>query len=227
MQWLFMGALCVAAVALFVALLRLPKWFARSLGRHRLWRLRDVIVHDMVVGELPVDHPAVLQLARRADLAARDGLSVTLLDVVALDRGLRSVDSSVRKKAIHSVKLCPTTGLTEEQHDLVSQYREELELYLAGFLILGSWYGLLQIAKRIPRALQRQLAERQAGKTPRAAREWFVIRHSRPIAVRVSIIGSTTRVATNEAAASMPLHEKLPDWLREQPAGEHRLAGVA
>jgi hypothetical protein len=181
----------------------------------------------MVAGELPADHPAVRQLARRADMAARDGLSVTLLEVVALDRGLRSVDQSVRHRAIHSVKLCPTTGLTYEQRERVDEYRTKLELYLSGFLILGSWYGLLQIAKRIPSALRRQLAERQAGKAPRPAREWFVIRHPRPFAMRVSIIGSTTRVATNEAAASMPLHEKVTEWLPERPTDDHQLAGVA
>lgn len=226
MQWLFIGALCIGAVGLFFGLLTVPRWFARSIARHRLWRLRDVIVGEMVVGELPPAHPAVHQLAKRADLAARDGLSVTLLDVVALDRGLRSVDPSTRIRLRHSVKLCPTAGLTKKQRELVDKYREELELYLAGFLILGSWYGLFQIAKRMPAALQRQLAERQAGKMPRAAREWFVIRHPRPIAIRVSIIGTTARVATNEAAASMPLHEKLPGWVRE-PTEDHQLAGVA
>jgi hypothetical protein len=222
MQWLFIGALCVGAVGLFFGVLTLPRWFARSIGRHRLWRLRDVIVGKMVIGDLPPGHPAVRQLGKRVDLAARDGLSVTLLNVVALDRGLRSVNPSTRTRLMHSVKLCPTTGLTEEQRELVDTYRRQFELYLAGFLILGSWYGLFQIAKRIPAALRRQLADRQAAKMPRAAREWFAIRHPRPIAVRVSIIGTTALVATNEAAASMPLHEKLPGWVRE-PTKDHRL----
>jgi hypothetical protein len=136
----------ICFAVLWAAWLLVPRWFARSIHRHRMWTLRDQLVDDIIAGRLPHDHPAVRQLARNIDRALRDGMNITYFDVRVFARRYRRLDSSTRAILDKRIARRPTDGLTQDQCKRIKGYETCWELLRVGHLMLGSWLGLAYVS---------------------------------------------------------------------------------
>src|SRR5580692_11310833 len=87
----------IVLVGLWAACMLGPRWFARSLHRHRMWRLRDDLVDDVIAGRLPRDHDAVRHLLSRMEDTLRLGPNVTLSDVLIFHRHLAKLSPFARR----------------------------------------------------------------------------------------------------------------------------------
>jgi hypothetical protein len=141
-------------VATLVVVFMLPRWFPRRLHLHRVWRLRDAVVDDIIAGGLPKDHPAVVQLVQLMEVALR-ARRLTLLDVYLFTWSCRGMDSATINTMRREAKLAPLTGLTPGQKAKVNEYRERFNILMVGAMLLGSWFGLAHVATFIPIVLVR------------------------------------------------------------------------
>src|SRR4051794_23025642 len=71
--------LIVVPMGVWIAFLRMPRWLVLSLHRHRLWRLRDQVVDDMIYERLPKTDPAVRQLQSDVEWVINETASLTML----------------------------------------------------------------------------------------------------------------------------------------------------
>jgi hypothetical protein len=124
--------LSAASIAIFVALVTLPWWFARSMHRHRIWRLRDTLVDDMICGRLPSDHKAVRQILDRVEGALDHGHRLTMLDLVVWMVANRGTDPSTRRYMEQAVADCPLAGLDSEQAKCVH----------IGYVLYSDWSNI-------------------------------------------------------------------------------------
>lgn len=150
---LAMVGLIVGPVAAYVVILTLPRWFTRSLHRHRIWRLRDVVVDDVLAGELPRDHPAVQHLIGCMGAILREK-RVTLLNVYIFNHIAKGIDPTLLKAAKKQGLDCPLDGLTPEQRERVELYRQRFTTLLVGSMLLGSWFGIAHIVRFVPAGLR-------------------------------------------------------------------------
>jgi hypothetical protein len=153
------GPLC-----LYVVVLTLPRWFARSLHGHRMWRLRDALVDDVLGGKLPRDNEAVKQLVVLIDGAVHDR-HTSLLDVYIVGWACRSADPEFLRRYDKAGLSCPLDGLTVAQQQEVMRYREQFKLLYAGSMLLGSWFGIAHILPFVPAGVA--AAMQQAGAATR------------------------------------------------------------
>lgn len=137
--------LIVAPGPLFIGAITLPRWFFRSLHRHRLWELRDAIVDDILADRLPKNHPAVKQLARRAESAARNCKQVSIFDL-RVYRYIVDREPGLEPQIRAMVRTRDLGGLTADQKELIVNYRDSMLMLLSGTMLLGSWFGLGAVA---------------------------------------------------------------------------------
>lgn len=131
-------------VALWVALVTSPRWFFRSLGRHRLWELHDSLNDDIREGFLP-QHPAVLGLRRKVGVAISDVTKMRLLDALIF----RRLRAGLSPEAIALLDAEPSDeGLGEKERQRLREHEHRFELLLMASLLLGSWTGLAIILER-------------------------------------------------------------------------------
>jgi hypothetical protein len=197
---LFIIIMLLILVGLWAACVLGPRWFARSLHRHRMWQLRDDLVDDVIVGRLPRDHEAVRHLIKKMDTTLRFGPNVTLSDVLIFNRHFARVSQSARRFVRRPQ--CPLDGLTTDQRSSVKKYEREFDLLLVGLLLLGSWLGLIAVI-----GVFLSLAVR------RIAKLW---RRPLSLASLQRVVGSIARQATDKAADS-PIGQRVSETLPVLP----------
>src|ERR1700739_1234946 len=143
-----------------IALITLPRWLGGTLGRDRIWRLRDQFVQEILVDEmLPKDHPAVHHLLAEMDWVLRDGKHITVLHLALVERAFGKLDELKRQQIMASLSHRPLKGLEDAQCERMAFYRERFEILFTGAALLGSWSGLFQVARMLPSALMEASAE--------------------------------------------------------------------
>ncbi len=149
--------ICLLVVLAFILLMTLPRWFARSLGQDRIWRLRDELVADIVLNEaLPKDHIVVQQLLRRMDWAVREGKHFTLLNVYVTARISPRMDRLEDEELYNDTTQWSLEGLGRRERELLLRYRHTFESLFVGSLLLGSWLGLAKVARELPAVVAAQ-----------------------------------------------------------------------
>jgi len=129
-----LGAVLIWAaifVTIVVALFTVPRWFARSLHRHRFWRLRDEIADDVLTGVLPGDHPAVQQLRSRVRRVIDTSSGVTLLSGLVFHRWATQLSTEARAELQRRTDPRALDGLEPTQCELLLAYRERLSVLMA------------------------------------------------------------------------------------------------
>ncbi len=144
--------------ALFVVFLRIPHWGAQSLNRHRLWRLRDRIVDDMIDGRLPKDDPAVRDLLRKVEFVIRNTPTITAL-MVYVWKSLPESHKARGKAEVHRLERSKD-ALSSEECERLKRYEARLRSLLASTTLLGSWLGLATILRFVIPALRMVHRER-------------------------------------------------------------------
>lgn len=123
----------------FVSLVRIRRWCFGSIGRHRMWQVRDQLADDIIEGRLPADHAAVRSLLEKMHGYLRADAPGRLLQVLLFHR---LVISRLPPERINQLDSEPATdGLSDHQRDLVRVHRERYGAVLALGLIAGSWLG--------------------------------------------------------------------------------------
>jgi hypothetical protein len=182
---LFITFMMIVLICLWAGCVFGPRWFARSLHRHRMWALRDALVDDVIYGRLPRDHDAVRQLVKNMDTTLRLGLDFTLSDALIFSRQLRKIEPSAQRFLMEDK--CPLDGLTSQQRALIKKYNENFGLLIVGLLLLGSWFGLICVA-----GVFLVLAAQ------RIARQW----RSASLGALKGFVGLTAQQATDRVADS-------------------------
>ncbi len=158
---LFILVLIVGPLLAFVVVLTLPRWFARSLHGHRMWRLRDAVVDDVLAGDLSRDHKAVQHLIGIMD-AVLNSKHVALLDVYIVRRVSKDADPAFRKLARNQGLACPLDGLSPPESQRIEAYRERFMTLLAGSMLLGSWFGIAHILPFVPAGVREAIRQARA-----------------------------------------------------------------
>lgn len=156
--------LVAGPVAAFAVVLTLPRWFSRSLHGHRMWRLRDTVVDDVLTGKLPQDHEAVSHLIQVMDMVLHEKRT-TLLDAYIASRVSSDVDPTFLKAAQSQGFACPLDGLSAGERALVEDYRRRFTTLLVGSMFLGSWFGIAHVIPFLPSGMR--IAMRQASAATR------------------------------------------------------------
>lgn len=174
-------ALVVATMSLWIALLRAPHWFCRSLHRHRLWKERDHVADDIIARKLPKDHPAVRELLEVAEWSAREGHKHTVMEMFVW----RAIGQRTDKRTPETLAVS-LDGLTEDQLALLHQHRDRIMFLTTSSMLLGSWLGLLTILRFVVPA-RREILKGAAQRAPAQVRSRVDVR-------------ATILEATNEAS---------------------------
>lgn len=153
--------LIVGSLSAFVVVLTLPRWFARSLHGHRMWRLRDAVVDDVLAGDLSRDNKAVQHLVGSMD-AVLNSRHVALLDVYIIRHVSKRADPALRKLAQKQGFACPLDGLSAAERQRVEEYRERFLTLLVGSMLLGSWLGIAHIVPFVPAGIREAIGEARA-----------------------------------------------------------------
>lgn len=175
-----MAPIVVAVIAILwigagYCLVALPRWYFRSISRYRLWHLRDELVDDILVGKLPGEHPAVLQLLNRAETAIALISRFSLVDVLLLVRLIRRASPAARAALSNHSALCDRAGLDHNERRLLDSYTELLDFRVASTMFSSSWFGLAYLLVKTPRIVA---AVRRNEKAPAGASfdtEGFVV----------------------------------------------------
>jgi hypothetical protein len=135
----------IVSIALIITFATLPWWLARSLHGHRIWRLRDNFVGDILSERLPEDHPAVRQLLRRFEFVLKPRAHprrITMINLVVMLAVRRTVSPATREYVDKCVEDCSLDGLEPVERDRLVGYRDRLNVLLAGSTLTGSWLGI-------------------------------------------------------------------------------------
>lgn len=165
----------IVVVVLWVALLTMPRWVVRSLGRHRLWRHRDRVVNMILSGHLP-DHPAVYALLEDIESAIRMSSDRSLYRNLSAARAIRKLSPDAYQRWKDIVSRPSPKGLTDPELRLLEEYRERLRILHVGTALLGSWLGLVIVATKIPSQVRTM---RSARRSALSAAADDAARHSR------------------------------------------------
>src|SRR5215218_341232 len=156
--------LVIAPGPVLIGFITLPRWYFRSMHLHDLLELREEEIDDILTDRLPLSHPAVEQLARRAEATARNCKRMSIFDMRVLQMILRR-EQEVPRSVRAAARVRPLDGLNKQQRELVVAYRERLVNLYVGTMLLGSWLGLAAIirvvAAEVVLALRNALRRRQ------------------------------------------------------------------
>jgi hypothetical protein len=151
--------LCVATWALFIALVSMPRWFARTLHGHRLWRLRDEFVDALIAGQLPRDHEAVRLMLLDMEFVAQNGKQLTMLDLYICRWLVRRMDPESRAVLEGQLDI-PHEDLSQAERELFESFYARFSMLAGGSMLLGSWIGLATVARFFPRALRQAIRDK-------------------------------------------------------------------
>jgi len=200
-------AVSVAFLTACAAFVTAPRWFSRSLHRHRLWRLRDGFVDHLMDHDLPQDHPAVRQLRWLMKCALDGGRPGNrALDISVFRWAKRGISPLARQELSTEARLCPLDGLTPEQQSLLTQYRANFETLVVGMLLLGSFWGTFIVIRFLPQVI----AEERRNRTV-ASPSWQEARQT---------VRTATDVATRKTKTGQIIRQELESdpWKRLAPA---------
>ncbi len=156
------GMLAATMMGILVAFVRMPKWCARSVHRHRLWRERDAIADDRHDRWAPYQrHPAVRNPLRHAEWHIEDVGSATMLRLYLSSRVRRNT-AMTRLPAKRSVSL---DGLSGEERACMELHLDRVHLLTTGSVITGSWSGLASILRFVLPALWEQRKKHRTAPT--------------------------------------------------------------
>jgi hypothetical protein len=151
----------VTAVVMFEAIIKAPRWFARSLHRHRLWHLRDAIVDDILGGVLS-PHPAVFAFLDKVETVIENADRFTYLDIALFGRLRAGLSPQARglsdAKADRGEDWPP---LSRDDKICLAAYEGRFDLLLSGLVLIGSWSGVFKVLSLLPSAL-RTVAHQQS-----------------------------------------------------------------
>jgi hypothetical protein len=202
--------LVAIAMVLFIAVLRMPRWFAQSLAHHALWRMRDDLVDDMLSGRLPKDHAAVRELLGTAEWVIAQSPSATLVRFYVWRRICNRSETDVRDQI---AKRAPSWhGLSDAESERLGQYRNRLGQLAATCMLFGSWLGLWHVIRRIGPGIRE--ARRVASVTRGS--------HSQKLEAEFA---ASIRVAADRASAESWVGQYSRELVPQ--ATEPRLTGVA
>jgi hypothetical protein len=151
-------------LVLFVALMRAPRWFAGSLCRHAIWRLRDGFVDETLAGRLPCEALAVQETRRHMEWVLAEHTTLSMAQVYAWWWAWRKSPELRPAKPKF-----PNGELTVEQAQLLDRYNHRLSELNVASVLCSSWPGLMIVVRYLVPALVRGAALRPAANE--AARE--------------------------------------------------------
>lgn len=184
-------------VVLGFAIATVPRWFIRSMSKHELWRLRDEVVDDTLVGNLPSDQAAVRELIRRIEWAIGESRSFDFLHLIVWNRAKRQLPPHMLKQLGQVPAL---NDLTEDQAKHLREYRQCYDRVAIRALLLSSWVGVaIVLWTAIPLAL-RVLVRHES-----------YAQRSMPGGLRVVV-----RVATDEVAEDTRLGRLASEFVNEK-----------
>jgi len=144
--------LAVAFTGFVVALVTTPRWFARSLHRHRIWRLRDSLVNAMLEDMLPMKHPAVRRLLGHMDFCLANESKVRAIDFAVFRWAFDGISPLAKEEIARKSAMPPTDDMSDDQRALLTTYSERYKTLLAGSVLLGSWFGIATVLWFLPKA---------------------------------------------------------------------------
>jgi hypothetical protein len=187
---------------LVAAFATVPRWFARSLSKHALWRLRDDVVDDVIDGRLPSGDAAVQELVARVEWAIEESRSFDLLHLIVWSRARRTLplETSKRLAVVPDLK-----KLSTDQASRVIAHRKRFDRVAIRAVLLSSWLGVAVVFWTAIPFIFRELTNRQKRQ-----------------------VGMVFREATAEAAAETRFGQLARDYVETKaPALEPSPALVA
>jgi hypothetical protein len=192
-------ALLVPVVLIF-AIAMVPRWLIRSMSKHSLWRLRDEVVDDTILGNLPADQPAVRELIERLEWAISESRSFDLLHLIVWSRAKRRLPAKLLKELTEVPGL---DGLTPDQASRVEQLRQCYDSVAIRALLLSSWIGVaIVLWTAAPLAVRILIGSR---------RPEYAQQRSLPGGLRVVV-----RVAADEVAEDTRLGRWASEFVNEK-----------
>jgi hypothetical protein len=143
----FVGQVLVLAAIFGVAIafIRLPRWYGVSISRHKMWRLHDQIINDIITGALP-EVEAVWMLVDDVDSTIEIARFVTLPRLLAMRRRRRGESSrSVEREQTREQSLAL---LKPSQRSCYRLRAVRLDTLRARHLYVGTWTGLIAAAAK-------------------------------------------------------------------------------
>lgn len=136
----------IASASLALSLATLPRWFSRSMHRHRMWRHRDAIVQDILADRLP-DHPAVWELLNDAERDVRVASGITLLRCITASRSVERLSPEARRRYAERTQRTSLDdrALTAPVRNRIESHRNHQQLLLTELVMLGSWLGVFTV----------------------------------------------------------------------------------
>jgi hypothetical protein len=152
----------LAVGSLWLALLTLPRWFVRSMHRHRIWRHRDQVVDEILSKELP-RHPAVWELLRDTERSIEMAHRMSFISSISAGVSIRRMSPRAQKVWEEMCADAPTNDLEPEVLRRIEDHRERVEMLSAGLILLGSWVGVVATVGMIPAAIWSTRHEQMSG----------------------------------------------------------------
>jgi hypothetical protein len=160
MNDLLLTGLVVSAAGLWLSLLTLPRWFVRSMHRHRMWRHRDEIVDEILDGRLP-DHPAVWELLNDAERSIHLTDRVTYLRGYMACRSIGTLSPQATARWNDRTRPSSLEGLSATECELLRNHRIHDHQLTVGVVLLGSWVGFFVVLGRFAALLRDEHRERR------------------------------------------------------------------
>lgn len=164
----------VVPVALFAAVLTMPRWCVRIIHQNRLWAIRDAVMDDVLAGRLPAQHRSVRALVGQLDDATAVCTRVTLLLLMANHASLRRhADTAEALRRVY-MRETNTAGLDADERALLEGHRHRMHVAMNGSVMFGSWLGIAFFVSVFAGAIVR-VAVRGAGAIARAGSDVFSV----------------------------------------------------
>jgi len=157
----------VVPVALFAAVLTIPRWCVRLIHQNRLWAIRDAVMDDVLAGRLPAEHRSVRTLLSQLEDATSVCTRVSLLLLVANRTALRRHPDTAESLRRIYVRETNAAGLSADERALLEGHRHRMHVAMNGNVMFGSWLGIAFFVSVFAGAIVRA-AVRGAGAIARA-----------------------------------------------------------
>lgn len=183
-------SIMIAVTGLCFALVMVPRWFARSAHRNRLWHLRDSFVDEILHEHLPAEHPAVADTLCRIERAIKLSGHLSLLQAGMFMWSAAGLSPEAASELDRRTDYASTEGLNRKQTEIIETYRDSMNRLLAGGLLIGSWLGVAVVLYLTPRAFREVRRQRTEGE--------LYNRHAYP--VPMAAVRDATDAATEETS---------------------------
>lgn len=150
----------LALGALTAVVLTMPRWLARSMCRHRLWRLRDEYALHVIEGRLP-RHQASFELICDIESMIDCAHRVGLRDVLVFQRLHNRLSPPAHAQLVEDAARAPVDALPSDERYLLEVGWTRLERLRVAIILYGSWLGLIVVAPVAARAFLTRKASPQ------------------------------------------------------------------